>query len=350
MEITMKAAQLYGKEDLRIVDITKPQISADEVLLKIKASAICGTDVRMLKNGHKAASESTPLTLGHEIAGEIAEVGANIKAYKPGDRVAVAPNLGCGVCDLCVSGNTHMCRDSEALGVTIPGAFAEYMVIPAEAVRQGNICIIGDNTSFEEAALAEPFSCVYNAFELYGVNPGDSVVIIGAGPIGLMHAKLAKMAGAGKVIINDLNTDRLAECKALDPWYITMDGNNFEENLMKETGGRGADVVITACPAAAAQQAALRIAAIFGRINFFGGLPAGKSEVPLDTNEIHYKQLTITGMTRQSLRQFRTCLSLIEQNLVNVADLISTKSALDELESAINKSAAGDGLKNMIVF
>ena len=346
----MKAAQLYGKEDLRIVEIEKPLITADEVLLKIRASAICGTDVRMLRNGHKAASASNPLTLGHEISGEIDAVGANIAAYKPGDRVAVAPNLGCGVCDLCVSGNTHMCRDSEALGVTIPGAFAEYMVIPAEAVRQGNICLIGDNTSFEEAALAEPFSCVYNAFELYGVNPGDSVVIIGAGPIGLMHAKLARMAGAGKVIINDLNADRLAECREIDPSFITMDGNNFEEKLMNETGKKGADVVITACPAPAAQQAALRIAAVFGRVNYFGGLPAGKSEVALDTNEIHYKQLTITGMTRQSLRQFRTCLSLIEQNLVSVSDLISTKSALGDLEEAINRSARGEGLKNMIVF
>lgn len=346
----MKAAQLYGKEDLRLVDIAKPEITADEVLLTIKASAICGTDVRMLKNGHKNASESNPLTIGHEISGVIAEVGANIKAYKPGDRVAVAPNLGCGVCDLCVSGNTHMCSESEALGVTIPGAFAEYMVIPAQAVRQGNICKIGDNTAFEEAALAEPFSCVYNAFELYGVNPGDSVVIIGAGPIGLMHAKLCKMAGAGKVIINDLNTDRLAECKALDSSFITMDGNNFEANLMKETDGKGANVVITACPAPQAQQTSLRIAAIFGRICFFGGLPVGKSEVALDTNEIHYKQLTITGMTRQSLRQFRTCLSLIEQNLVSVSDLITTKSKLENLEEAINKSAKGEGLKNMIVF
>lgn len=346
----MKAAQLYGKEDLRITDILKPEIKDGEILLQIKASAICGTDVRMLKNGHKQASESTPLTLGHEISGVIAETGADVKTYKAGDRVAVAPNLGCGVCDLCVSGNTHMCRESEALGVTIPGAFAEYMLIPAAAVRQGNVCLIGDNTSFEEAALAEPFSCVYNAFELYGVNPGDTVVIIGAGPIGLMHAKLAKMAGAGRIIINDLNTDRLAECREIDSAFETMDGNNFEEKLFEKTNGKGADVVVTACPAPSAQQAALRIAAVFGRINFFGGLPHGKSEVPLDTNEIHYKQLTITGMTRQNLRQYRTCLSLIEQDLVSVGDLISTKSPLDELESAINRSAKGEGLKNMIVF
>lgn len=346
----MQAAQLYGKEDLRVVEIASPVITADEVLLKIKASAICGTDVRMLKNGHKNASKSNPLTIGHEIAGVIEEVGANITAYKVGDRVAVAPNLGCGVCDLCVSGNTHMCRESEALGVTIPGAFAEFMVIPAQAVRQGNICVIGDNTSFEDAALAEPFSCVYNAFELYGVKPGDSVVIIGSGPIGLMHAKLSKMAGAGKVIINDLNPDRLADCKAIDSSFITMDGNNFEENLMKETDGKGADVIITACPAPQAQQTALRIAAVFGRICFFGGLPHGKSEVALDTNEIHYKQLTITGMTRQSLAQFRTTLALVEKGLVTVADLITTKSPLKDLEAAINRSAKGEGLKNMIVF
>ena len=172
----MKAIQLLGKEQIQLNELPKPEISEKEVLIKVKAASICGTDVRMYKNGYPTASEETPLTLGHEISGDIVEVGAAVDFYQVGMRVAIAPNMGCGICDQCVSGNTHLCANYEAFGINLPGGFAEYLVIPEKAVRQGNISLIPDELSYEEAALIEPFSCVFNGQEIAGNKPGDNVM------------------------------------------------------------------------------------------------------------------------------------------------------------------------------
>ena len=161
----MLAARLYGKEILKVEEIAQPQITSDEVLLNVRSAFLCGTDVRMYGNGHKNVNADSPLVLGHEVSGIIAQVGKDVAGYEEGMRVAVAPNMGCGICDLCVSGNTHLCPDYTALGISLDGAFAQYVRIPAAAVRQGNIVELSKTTSFREAALAEPLSCVYNNFE-----------------------------------------------------------------------------------------------------------------------------------------------------------------------------------------
>lgn len=182
----MKAARLYGQGDIRVEEIKIPEINEDEVLLQVKAAFICGTDVRFFINGKPGIDSNNPRVLGHEFAGIIEKVGSRVSVYTTGMRVSVAPNYGCGVCDICIGGNTQMCGKALALGVSIDGGFAEYVKIPANAVRQGNITPIDDNTGFEEAALAEPLSCVYNAYERIGINPGDKVLVIGAGPIGFL--------------------------------------------------------------------------------------------------------------------------------------------------------------------
>ncbi|NQT59756.1 MAG: alcohol dehydrogenase catalytic domain-containing protein [Bacteroidetes bacterium] len=345
----MKAARLYGIEDIRIEHIPVPKIADDEVLLRVKASFICGTDVRFYKSGKPGAGDE-PLVAGHEIAGIIEEVGSKVSEYQVGQRVGVAPNYGCGVCDICISGNTQMCKQSEALGVSVDGGFAEFMRVPAAAVRQGNITPIGDSVSFEEAALAEPLSCVYNAYEKIGIYPGDHVLVIGAGPIGLMHAKVAMMAGAAAVYINDISKDRLELAKKLLPEIVTIHGDNLQEELSKYTSGRLADLVITAASVPVIQENAFSLAGINGRIMFFGGLPKGRSVVQLDTNEIHYKQLTVAGTTRQSLRQYRDCLKLIESGRLAVSDLITAAATLDDINTVIADVAAGNGLKSAITF
>lgn len=343
----MKAARLYGIEDIRVEKIPVPRIGDDEVLLRVKASFICGTDVRFFKSG-KPGSSDEPLVAGHEIAGIIEETGLKVSEYQAGQRVGVAPNYGCGVCDICISGNTQMCKQSEALGVSVDGGFAEFMRIPAAAVRQGNITPIGDSVSFEEAALAEPLSCVYNAYEKIGIYPGDHVLVIGAGPIGLMHVKVAQMAGAAAVYINDISEERLALAKQLIPEVVTIGAANLQADLAELTSGRLADVVITAASVSAIQEMAFSLAGINGRIMFFGGLPKGRSVVQLDTNEIHYKQLTVAGTTRQSLRQYRDCLRLIESGRLKVSDLITAEADLDAIGKVIADVAAGIGLKSAI--
>ncbi len=345
----MKAARLYGQGDIRVEEINVPGIDEDEVLLKVKAAFICGTDVRFFKNGKPGIDSNSPRVLGHEFAGIIEKVGSRVSGYTPGMRVAVAPNYGCGVCDICIGGNTQMCGDALALGVSVDGGFAEYVKIPAQAVRQGNITPIGDDTSFEEAALAEPLSCVYNAYERIGIKPGDRVLVIGAGPIGIMHAMIAVMAGASRVFINDLSSERLELAKSLVPSVIPIAGSVREE-LEKQTAGKLADVVITAASVSAIQEMAFSLAGLNGRIMFFGGLPRGKSFVSLDTNEIHYKQLTISGTTMQNLRQYRDCLRLIEEGILKVGDLVTSSSSLEEIADVITQVAAGKGLKSVITI
>ena len=346
----MRAALLYGKEDLRIEDLPMPEIGPEEILLQVKAAAICGTDIRMYKNGAKGVGPRSPLVLGHELSGVVVKAGKAVRGVQEGTPVAVAPNMGCGTCDACVSGNTQLCDNGfRAFGINLPGGFAEFLRIPAEAVRQGNLCPIGPEVSFAAAALAEPLSCVYNAFQRCAIRPGDRVLIIGAGPIGLMHAKLARLGGAARVMLNDLSEERLEICRQLEPSLITVAGE-VTQRIMSMTGGRGADVVITACPAPEAQVTALKVAAMNGRVLFFGGLPADRAIVGLDTNLIHYRQLVVSGTTRQSLSQYRAVLRLIEDGLLKVDDLVSARWPVDSIREGFAAVMRGSGLKHAVSF
>lgn len=346
----MKAARLHGAGDLRVEDVPKPSPGPGEMLVRIGAGQVCGTDIRMYKQGAAAAGPEHPLILGHEIAGTIEDMGELVHGYEMGMRVAVAPNYGCGVCDTCISGNTQSCAESEALGVTLDGGFAEFMIVPEPAVRQGNVARVPDHVSLQEAALAEPLSCVYNSFERHNVQPGDVVLVIGAGPIGLMHAKLHLMAGAGAVIMNDLLPERLATCKSLEPSVITTGPDDLKQVLDDVSRGRGADVVITAAPAPATHPMALELVGQNGVVSFFGGLPKDSQVVPINTNLIHYKQITVTGTTRQSLRQFRKTLELIDRGLVDLSGMMSKAVGLDDIAEVFDDTMNGRGLKNGVVL
>jgi L-iditol 2-dehydrogenase len=346
----MLAALLYGKNDLRIEDVKTPEAGPGEVLLQVKKAAICGTDVRMLKNGYTGVGPDSPRILGHEMSGVIAEIGANVEGYKKGMRVTVAPNMGCGICNACVRGDSHLCPIYRALGVNINGGFAEYVVVPELAVSHGNIIEIPEHISFEEAALNEPLSCAYNGFERSCTRPGDRVLIIGAGPIGLMHAMLAKMGGASKVYINDLSAGRLEVCRGVDKSFITVPSDGLKDFIDKDTGGEGVDVCITANPAPAAQELALELACVNGRVIFFGGLPAERQPVSLNSNLIHYKQLIVSGTTRASLSQYRKTLGFISSGIIDLKRLVTEEFPLREIDRAFEYASNVKGLKNIIAM
>jgi L-iditol 2-dehydrogenase len=347
----MRAALLYGKEDLRIEELPVPQVGPEEVLLQVQAAAICGTDIRMYRNGAKGVGPGSPLVLGHELSGTVVKAGKAVRSLPEGTRLAVAPNMGCGTCDTCVSGNTQFCENGfRAFGINLPGGFAEYTLVPAEAVRQGNLCPIAPSVSFAAAALAEPLSCVYNAFQRCNIRPGDRVLIIGAGPIGLMHAKLARMGGAAQVLLNDLSAERLEACRVLEPDLLTIPGADPSARVLELTAGKGLEVVITACPAPEAQVTALKLAAVNGRVVFFGGLPADRSVVGLDTNLIHYRQLILTGTARQSLSQFRQVLRLIADGLIRVDELVSARWPIEKTGEAFAAVMKASGLKHVVSF
>ncbi|MCL2684476.1 MAG: alcohol dehydrogenase catalytic domain-containing protein [Synergistaceae bacterium] len=345
----MLAAKLFGKEDLRIVEVPVPTIGDGEILLRVKVGTVCGTDLRMYRNGADGVDDDHPLTLCHEFAGIVEDTGSGVTHIGRGERVSVAPNIGCGMCDRCVSAKSHHCKEFKAIGIHMDGGFAEFVRIPREAVNNGNVTPIPDNVSFAAAATNEAFSCVYSAYERYGVDPGDTVVIIGAGAIGLMHAKLALMSGAAKVIMSDLSQPRLDECAAIEPRVITV-AEKLPEFVSDATGGYGADVVITACSVAAVQRGAFALAGLDGRICFFGGLPKGQELVQLDTNEIHYKQLSVTGITRSSHAHYRRTLDLIAKGLVDIDPIVTHSFEIKDATRAFDNASGAVGLKQAVVF
>lgn len=348
----MLAALLYGKEDIRVEEVKTPEIKNDEVLIKVKSVSICGSDLRSYKEGlkgvHFRGKVNNPKILGHELSGVISSVGNKVKGFEEGMRVTLAPNIGCGRCDACQKGEQNLCKNVKTFGFSISGAFAEYAVIPAEAIYYGNLVEISDNVSFDEAALTEPLSCVYNGFQHVNIKSSERVLIIGAGPIGIMHAKFAKLAGAVKVYISDISNERLDVCRKIDKSYITINSDDLDEFIMDETKGEGVNVCITACPVAGVQAKSLELTTINGRVLLFGGLPHDNQTVTLNTNLIHYKQLTVLATTGSGVPQFRTTLSFVESGLISVKELITNKFSLKEINKGFEYSLKAKGLKNII--
>lgn len=346
----MKALRLYGPNDIRLVEVPVPEISADEILLKTDAAAVCGTDVRMWQNGYKGVDENHPRTLGHEFAGTIVEVGANVTSYKKGMQVSVAPNMGCGICDRCVSGQGHLCDGYQAFGINIDGAFAEYVRIPARAIVFGNLMVLPDGITPAEAAISEPLSCAYNGAQACDIKPGEYVMIVGAGPIGIMHAQLAKMYGAARIIMNDLSAERLQECKEIVPSILTYNGDDLAGFVKENTKGRGLDVAIVACPSPIVQSQMPELMNYGGRVNFFGGVPEDKQPVPINTNLVHYKMLNLTGTTRASITQFRQSIEFVSDALIDVKSMITNTFNIKDILTAFDYAKAAKGLKNVITF
>ena len=344
----MKAVRLYEAGRLVMEDVPVPEINDRELLVKVRAASICGTDIRMWKNGAAKASPEHPLILGHEFAGDIVKAGKEVKGYRSGDRVSLAPNIGCGHCDACVSGNTHLCGNMQAFGVTMDGGFAEYVRIPENAVVQGNVSKIADEVSYEAAALLEPLSCVYNGQVLLGICPGDDVLVIGLGPIGIMHIMTARIMGAGRIYVNDLSNERLEQACRLFPDVLPVAGDVLEG--IRFYGREGVDVCIIAAPAADAQAASPEYMNMNGKLLFFGGLPDSKKIVPINTNILHYKQLTIRGCTRQSISEYRMCAKLVSDGRIPLDMIMSDSYRIEDYAEAFANAAAARGLKHVFVF
>ncbi|MDX1601085.1 MAG: zinc-dependent dehydrogenase [Anaerolineales bacterium] len=344
----MRAAVYHGIGEVESQERPDPEPGPGEVLLKVGAAGICGTDLRIYEQGHARIPEGTTRILGHEVAGEIAAVGDGVSGLKPGMRVAVAPNVGCGTCDQCVAGWTNLCERSEAFGITLDGGFAEYMRITAPAVQQGNIVAVPDHVPLTHAALAEPLSCCLNGQEAVNLGPDDVVLVIGDGPIGAMHVLLACLSGARLVVVSGHSEQRLEKIKALGADRVfDPRQQDLEAVVMEVSEGQGADVILESAGDPAAQSRALELAARRGRINFFAGL-AGSPLVELDTNLIHYRQLVVTGTTGSNLRQYRAALNLIAAGRVDLSSLVAGRFPLTDIESGIERAQAGEDMRLLI--
>jgi len=347
----MLAGVFSGTGEINCKHVEIPEINENEILVKVKAAAICGTDLRIYQSGHFKIKEGQNRILGHEFSGEIFRVGSSISNYRKGMKVGVAPNIGCGTCKYCRMGCTHLCPDYEAFGISLDGAFAEYVKIPAKAVQQGNLIIFENDTSFEEIALTEPLSCCYNAYKSVETRPGDTVLIVGAGPMGALHLELNRLAGAGKIIVADLSGERLKLIEKFSPdLLIDTSKEDLYEAVMNNTQGRGAEVIITACPSPQIQEISVKLAGKLGRINLFGGLPRGKENVNINTNLIHYNGLILTGTTGSSLSDYELSLNLILNKKINVKPLISKRFKLKNIKEAFEYALSRKGLKTVIEF
>ena len=263
-------------------------------------------------------------------------------------RVAIQPNIGCGICDRCVSGNFHLCNEYRAFGINLDGAFAEHVKIPADAVLRGNLMLLPDEVTAEEAALTEPLSCAYNGFTKCFVKPGEYALVVGAGPIGVSHAMLLHMAGA-LVLMNDLSQERLDLSKKIMPYIETYSGNDLEGFVKEWTHGRGLDIAITACPVPQVQSAVLPLMNYGGRVEFFGGIPADKQR-PY-RHEYSTLQGTVPDRIDQvSIAQFRKTLEFVSQGLINVKAMITDRYELKDIKTAFENVRTAKGIKHIIRF
>jgi L-iditol 2-dehydrogenase len=286
---------------------------------------------------------------GHEVVGDIVEIGPNVTGLEIGQRVMVAPNFGCGHCRQCVTGNNNLCANYGAIGITLDGAFAEYMRIPAALILQGNLIPIDKGISPAAAALIEPFACVLRGQRPLHIEPDDVVLVVGAGPIGVMHVMLARLQGAKRVIVSELSAARLPQALALGADRgINAADEDLTRIIMEETGGRGADVIITAAPAHKAQEDALHLAAIGGRINYFGGLPKDRPTITFDSNLVHYKELVVTGTTACSTRDCWQAAEIVKAGRIDLTQIVSGRYSLQNIEAAFEAAENRNALKIVV--
>jgi len=343
----MLAAVYHGPNDLRVEEVPVPEIGKGEILVKVLSASICGTDLRIWHGNHRMYPAGTVRIPGHEVVGTIAELSSDVTDHSVGQRVFCAPNTGCGHCLQCITGNNNLCAKYDAIGITSNGGFAEFVRISAKAVQQGNVIPIDESVDPAVAALLEPFACVVRGQNALRIQPGEVVLVMGAGPIGVMHAKLAKARGAGRVIVSEPVPERLTQVATMGADKIVNPASEDLQAVVEaETNGRGANVIIVAAPVHAAQESAVQLAAIGGRINFFGGLPKDRPTMALDANLVHYKELLVTGTTACSTADCWQAVQIVDSGIVDLAQLISQRFPLREAAAAF---AAAEDRKSLKV-
>jgi len=342
---TMLAGVLHGPEDVRLEEIAIPCIGAGQVLVRIEAALTCGTDAKVYRRGGHPTMIKPPAPFGHEFAGIVEAVGSAVKGFPEGMRVVSANSAPCGVCRYCKMGRQSLCDDI----LYINGAYAQYIAIPERIVRQ-NLLPLPDGLAFEHAALVEPLACVLHGVDESNIRLGDTVVVNGAGPIGLMFVRLAALRGA-RVISTDLRASRLAIAGRLGA-VQTVDASEVSDTVdaVRElTDGReGADVTIDATGVPALWEAALRMARKGGTVNLFGGCKPGTS-ISVDTRLIHYSELNIKGVYHHTPDYVRRALGLLSSAVMHADEFITARLPLERLDEALRRILHCEGVKTAVM-
>ncbi len=343
----MKAAQLTGPETIELVDLPVPECPVDGVLLQVRACGVCGSDLRRYKEGPAGGGITVP---GHEFAGEVVAVGAEVIDYAVGDRLAVAPDVHCLRCWYCSVGLFNLCDDMTMIGITpgFMGGLAEYCVLPAHALAGGTIHKMPAALSWTQGALAEPLSSVQACHQDIGTRLGDTVLVMGAGPIGCLHTAIAHLRGA-RVILSEPNALRREMAARFKP-DLLLDPSS--EDVVAETraftGGLGADSAICANPVAATHQQAVEAVRKKGAVVLFGGLPKASPMTELDANRIHYDEIRVIGSFSYHPDYHLRALQLLERGQIDPDLIVTHTFPLHEVEQVFRTVAAGEALKVMV--
>lgn len=340
----MKAAILTKPGHLEIKEIPAPTCPAGGVLVKVKACGICAADVKMVSKGHQALIY--PRVLGHEIAGVVAQ--SRTRLFQEGLRVQVAPGLRCVTCIQCRRGHDNQCEKREILGFTVDGGFADYVAVPIEEPLAGALKLLDENVSYLDAVWAEPLACCLNAIEKIDIKAQDTVLIMGAGPLGLLHAGLAGLRGAEVLIAEvDAHRRKTAEQLGADRAFDPTD-KSFFQTVADATSPKGVDVIILATSEVGLDEKFIKLLAPGGRISVFSGTPPRLSNIQLDSNLIHYNELVVTGAYGCTADQNHRAIDLIASKKIPVNKLTTQRVTLDKIVQGLEYTKSKRGLKSIV--
>jgi L-iditol 2-dehydrogenase len=341
---TMRAVVFHGQEDVRVERIPVPPCGAEELRVRVEACAICGSDLKTYHSGNPRMKP--PMTIGHEFTGVVETVGASVRGFTPGERIVMATSIACGECAYCRKGWTNLCVSLTPMGFSYPGGMAEYVVVPPLGVRNGHVVKVPPGLEPRHACLAEPVSCAVNAAEILAIGPGDTVVVIGAGPLGIMNLFVARELGAARTILAQRAGRRLELARQFDcDRLVDMTGEDLGEVVREETGGLGADVVIVAAPAADVQAQAVNLVRKRGRVSLFASLPVGRNILEVDSRKIHYGELAIYGASDSTARHVARALEILQKASFPRKALASHVLPFEDFHRAIEIMSAREGMR-----
>lgn len=339
----MLKLSLVAPGDLQAIEAEIPRAEPGEVIIETAAVTLCGSDVRVY-TGEKTGGVIWPATIGHEFAGRVTEVGDGVDPALLGTLNSVAPWVPCGTCSACRSGRTNMCPNVRVFGYQIPGALSEFVRIPAEAVVGGNLVRLPDTLDPAVGALIEPLACVYNGHLRCRITIGDTVLILGGGPIGILHAKLALRAGA-VVVVSEPNEARAQNMRDLGVHLVLNPTQlDLQQQVLQHTDGRGVDVAIVCVGIPALASAAINATRIGGLINLFAGF-GGSGVAEMDLNAIHYRQLSVIGNVDAAIGLYRHAAELVADDVVDLGEMITHRFPLSQAREALEFAASGAGIK-----
>lgn len=343
----MDAAVMYGPGDIRFEKVEKPACPEGGFVVKVMAIGLCGSDIRNLTTDSRKGAY--PHIYGHEVVGLVDEVAPGVTAYRVGEMIYVYPVEHCLKCDFCRSGHSEQCTNSGQY-TDNPGGFAQYIAYGPTRVERGATFRVPDGVDPVRASLAEPMSSTYACVDNIGVTMGDSVAILGAGPIGVFLAILCRMRGANDIILVDVNADRLEKSKAFDEIDHRVDSSVLDpvEEVLRLTGGLGADKVISANPSTIAQQQGLLMTKRAGTMVFFGGVPKG-ALTEVDSNLVHYRGLWIYGHYGSNTMQVQKAFELAIDPKFPAERIVSHVLPLSDINEAIEMTRTGEALKVVLV-